>query len=189
MTYPFSSKWSLNIDDQEIESLNTDVMRFMAIIAFCLLVIFIPLIRALPPMPIKHEIRFASEGDLLALVRYEKISLYACPPGLVFRLQIDQSADIHFLNVQSPGVLHNLKPKTVPQKVRTAFKKELPKVQGFQKSGALIKYGVNWSKKIQNAIDEAKTKYKDVSGIIIIHKDESVSFVPRAKEDRYEKKS
>ena len=50
--------------DSELDALQTDVMRFLAIIAFCLLVIFIPLLKTIPVSP-KTELPQVQKEDVL----------------------------------------------------------------------------------------------------------------------------
>lgn len=61
----------INSEADEIETLQTDVMRFMAIIAFSLLVIFIPLAKEIRP---KSEIKVTARSNLITKVK-EKSTL------------------------------------------------------------------------------------------------------------------
>ena len=190
MLNPFSPLLPPDTDnDQELESLQTDVMRFMAIVAFCLLVIFIPLVNKRPPIPpVPPEpickIRFASADALLALVRSKKVSLYVnrVKAKELYQLYVQPNGETGFRPVKfSPGQLRNLDFKTVPRKIRSAFGRTLSSISDFEKDD-VPRYGVRWSQEIDNNLQraeaECKKSKKTGGGTVRIHENESVGFVP-----------
>jgi hypothetical protein len=135
----------------ESESLQADVMRFMAIIAFCLIAILglarqaeretataapepSPRVEPepVPPSAAAEEeglsLRFASEGDFLRLVSRGTVEVFAFREADV--LALDPS--LRLLESRAPGRVHEVLPETVPDLVLAQLREARADASAFR---------------------------------------------------------
>ncbi|MFC1812786.1 hypothetical protein ACFL03_08845 [Thermodesulfobacteriota bacterium] len=124
---------------------------------------------------IHHLLKFASDNDLLELVKDHKVPFYIfCEDKSekrLFKLLVNTKGMITFKEAPSSGELYRLTYETVPQKILESFKKRFPKINHRKAD-----YGLRFSDKIKDGIQQIREKQKDRSGEIHIFKDESVKF-------------
>lgn len=161
-----------------VADLQTDIMRFMAILALCLVAVFalvqsIPLAPAPEPVIEKTEppideapaevgftLRFESNAALTRLVARNEIGLYAITPERAMRMSVNRGA-YSFWPASVPNQFHEMDAGTVPDAV----------VASLKPSGAAgIEPGLRWGVTLPGNMRQQLDGYlsEHASGALVI---------------------
>lgn len=163
-------------ESDELEALQTDVMRFMAIIAFCLLVIFIPLAKEIPEVSEKTQEIIQENIDLKEQLKnlLKKIAN--------LESEVDNLAKETKKSKEYEAEINDLKEKILTQKAKTEklktekltkikVEKQTKEVKQTEKKLKDLKEKVTKEKSKKKPKEKSSIKFADDSLVNLVKKD------------------